>query len=172
MLFYRNRKLAVIEAKAWEEELTEGVGQAKNYAEKMTIRFTYSTNGRGIYGIDMKTGREGEVPRYPTPDELWAVSFSEANAWRDRFATVPFEDRGGTLGERYFRDIAIDRVLNLEREGDDAHRAAQKLILQESADFKQMPLLLRLARTIEEGMNGFMRAVYILRDYILENASR
>ena len=112
VLVYRNRKLAVIEAKAWEEELTEGVGQAKNYAEKMTIRFTYSTNGRGIYGIDMKTGREGEVPRYPTPDELWAVSFSEANAWRDRFATVPFEDRGGTLGERYFRDIAIDRVLD------------------------------------------------------------
>lgn len=112
VLVYRNRKLAVIEAKAWDEELTDGVGQAKNYAEKMTIRFTYSTNGRGIYGIDMKTGREGEVPRYLTPDELWAVTFTEANAWRDRFATVPFEDRGGTLGERYFRDIAIDRVLD------------------------------------------------------------
>jgi len=62
VLVYRNHKLAVIEAKAWEEELTEGVGQAKNYAGKLAIRYTYSTNGRTIYGIDMKTGKEGEMP--------------------------------------------------------------------------------------------------------------
>ena len=30
VLEYRNTKLAVVEAKAWEEALTEGVGQAKN----------------------------------------------------------------------------------------------------------------------------------------------
>jgi uncharacterized protein Yka (UPF0111/DUF47 family) len=66
----------------------------------------------------------------------------------------------------------IDRVLNLEREGDEAYRAAQKLVRQDSTDFKQLSLLLSLAGTIEEGMNGFMRAVYILRDFVLENASR
>ena len=53
MLVYRNTKLAVVEAKAWDEELTEGVGQAKSYAAKMAVRFTYASNGRGIYGIDM-----------------------------------------------------------------------------------------------------------------------
>src|SRR3989441_998600 len=112
VLVHRNRKVAVVEAKAWDEELTEGVAQAKNYAGKMTIRFTYSTNGQGIYGIDMQTGKEGELPRYPTPDELWNMTFAEANAWRDRFAAIPFEDKGGTLGERYFRDISIGRVLD------------------------------------------------------------
>jgi hypothetical protein len=35
---YRNHKLAVIEAKAWDKPLTEGVAQAKNYAEKLAIR--------------------------------------------------------------------------------------------------------------------------------------
>ena len=59
VLEYRNTKLAVIEAKAWDEELTEGVSQAKNYAGKLAIRFTYSTNGQGIYGIDMQEGTEG-----------------------------------------------------------------------------------------------------------------
>ena len=49
-------KLAVVEAKAWDEELTEGVAQAKNYAGKLAVRFTYATNGQGIYGIDMETG--------------------------------------------------------------------------------------------------------------------
>ena len=53
---YRNTKLAVIEAKAWDEALTEGVAQAKNYAGKLAVRFAYATNGQGIYGIDMQTG--------------------------------------------------------------------------------------------------------------------
>src|SRR5262245_56438694 len=81
ILEYRNTKLAAIEAKAWDEELTEGVGQAKNYAGKLAVRFTYSTNGRGIYEIDMQTGMEGEILRFPTPDELWAMTFAAANAW-------------------------------------------------------------------------------------------
>ena len=59
VLVYRNHKLAVIEAKAWDESLTEGVAQAKNYADKLAIRFTYSTNGQAIYGIDMAEGKEG-----------------------------------------------------------------------------------------------------------------
>src|SRR5713226_4731397 len=61
VLVHRNTNLAVVEAKAWDEALTEGVAQAKNYAGKLAIRYTYATNGRGIYGIDMQTGQEGEV---------------------------------------------------------------------------------------------------------------
>ncbi|MCE5308961.1 MAG: DEAD/DEAH box helicase family protein [Acidobacteriales bacterium] len=111
VLEYRNTNLAVVEAKAWDEQLTEGVAQAKNYAGKMAIRHTYATNGQGIYGIDMQTGREGEISQYPTPDELWNMTFAAANAWRDRFAAVPFEDKGGFFLPRYYQDIAINRVL-------------------------------------------------------------
>ncbi len=111
ILEYRNTKLAVVEAKAWDEALTEGVTQAKNYAEKLAIRFTYSTNGQGIYGIDMETGKEDEIPSYPTPDVLWQMTFAEVNAWRDRFADVLFEDKGGSHPSRYFQDIAIQRVM-------------------------------------------------------------
>ena len=111
VLEYRNTKLAVVEAKAYDEELTEGVGQAKNYAGKLAIRFTYSSNGRGIYGIDMHTGHEGEIAAYPTPDELWNQTFAEQNAWRDRFCEVPYEDKGGSHPGRYYQDIAIERVM-------------------------------------------------------------
>ena len=110
VLEHRNTKLAVVEAKAWECALTEGVAQAKNYAGKLDIRFTYSTNGQKIYGIDMETGKEGDVSAYPTPDELWASTFAKVNAWRDRFAAVPFEDRGGYFLPRYYQDVAITRV--------------------------------------------------------------
>src|SRR5437868_3969653 len=111
VLVFRNTKLAVIEAKAWDEALTEGVAQAKNYAGKLAVRFAYASNGQGIYGIDMREGTEGEVPRYPAPEELWHRTFAEENAWRDRFAAVPFEDKGGYFQGRYYQDIAIDRVL-------------------------------------------------------------
>ncbi len=111
VLEHRNTKLAVVEAKAWDEELTEGVGQAKNYAGKLAVRYTYATNGQSVYGIDMKTGKEGELPRYPTPDELWAMTFAEENAWRDRFAAVPFEDKGGSHPSRFYQDIAVDRAM-------------------------------------------------------------
>lgn len=111
VLVYRNTKLAVIEAKAEDEELTEGVGQAKQYAGKLAIRHTYATNGHGVYAIDMQTGKEGEIAAYPTPDELWAMTFAEANAWRDRFAAVPNEDKGGSHPGRYYQEIAIERVL-------------------------------------------------------------
>lgn len=111
VLIYRNTKLAVVEAKAWNQELTEGVGQAKDYAQKLSIRFTYATNGQGIYGIDMQQGSEGEVGAFPTPQELWDQTFAEQNTWRDRFAAVPFEDKGGAFQGRYYQDTAIDRVL-------------------------------------------------------------
>ena len=111
VLIYRNTKLAIVEAKAWDEPLTEGAGQSKNYAMKLGIRYAYSTNGQGIYGIDMKTGTECEMPQYPTPDQLWGMTFAEANAWCDRFTAIPFEDKGGSHPSRYYQDIAIEKVL-------------------------------------------------------------
>jgi len=111
ILEYRNTKLAVVEAKAWDEELTEGVGQAKNYAEKLSIRFTYATNGQSIYSIDMQEGTEKELLFYPTPAALWDMTFAKQNDWRDRFATIPFEDKGGSHPGRYYQDIAIEKAM-------------------------------------------------------------
>jgi type I restriction enzyme R subunit len=112
VLEYRNIKLAVVEAKAWDKALTEGVGQAKDYAGKLAVRFTYSTNGQGIYGIDMATGAEGQQSSFPTPETLWSLTFATENAWRDRFAAIPFEDKGGFFQGRYYQDIAIQKVLD------------------------------------------------------------
>ncbi|MEK6303744.1 MAG: DEAD/DEAH box helicase family protein [Acidobacteriota bacterium] len=119
VLVYRNHKLAVNEAKAWDKPLTEGVAQAKDYATKMAVRFAYATNGQAIYGIDMQTGKEGELPGYPTPDELWALTFAEANAWRDRFAAVPFPDKSGSWTIRFYQEIAVNRVLEAIGDGRD-----------------------------------------------------
>ncbi len=117
MLTYRGHKLAVIEAKRRDLPDTEGLAQAKKYVEKLQTRFAYSTNGVGIYQADMTTGAERHVAAYPTPDELWRQAFAERNAWRDRFAAVPFEDGGSQWQARYYQDTAVRRVLEAIAEG-------------------------------------------------------
>jgi type I restriction enzyme, R subunit len=130
ILVYQNRKLAVIEAKREDLSEAEGVAQAKHYAGKMAVRFAYATNGHKIYRMDLGstpvqepasieepdgpvaiTTSEGLVDNFPTPDELWATTFAVPNAWRERFAQVPFEDRSGSWDVRYYQDTAIQRVL-------------------------------------------------------------
>ncbi|MGA2582950.1 MAG: DEAD/DEAH box helicase family protein [Tepidisphaeraceae bacterium] len=118
VLVYCNRKLAVIEAKAWDEPLTLGVGQAKDYAGKLAVRFAYSTNGQGLYGIDMQTGKEGACD-WPTPDELWEKTFAAKNIWRDRFSAIPFPDKSGTWTIRFYQEIAVNRVLERIANGED-----------------------------------------------------
>ena len=54
VLIYKNVKLAVVEAKKSSRSYTDGVAQAKQYAELLNIRFTYATNGTEIYQIDME----------------------------------------------------------------------------------------------------------------------
>ena len=164
VLEYRNTKLATVEAKAWNEALTEGVGQAKDYATKLAVRWAYSTNGHGIYQIDMgenshgsygidtrygigesheshsshhSHSREREIAQYSTPDELCSKTFAEQNAWRDRFAAVPFEDRGGYFQGRYYQDIAIERVLEslaAEGFGHDQLAEMQRIIDADKSD--------------------------------------
>ncbi len=112
VLEYRNRKLAVIEAKKWSAEYTEGLGQAKQYASKLTTRIAYSTNGQKIYAVDMETGKERDVPSYPTPDEMWNLCFGKVNEWRDKFAAIPFQTTIGAGSARYYQEIAVNRALD------------------------------------------------------------
>jgi len=119
-LEYKNKRLAVIEAKADEKYYTDGVGQAKDYAERLNIRYTYSTNGKQIYGIDMEQGVEGDVERFPTPDELWEMTFpapvedykKEIADWKVRFEAVPFQLFKGKYPPRYFQHVAIEKTLD------------------------------------------------------------
>ena len=117
VLEFKGRRLAVIEAKKEELGYTEGVGQAKDYAAKLAIRFAYATNGRQIYEIDMHAGVERDVDRYPTPQELWDATFSQENAWRDSFSAVPFDDKGGQWQPRYYQEIAVNRVVEAVADG-------------------------------------------------------
>ncbi len=122
VLVYKGIKLAVIEAKSNELGVGEGVAQAKQYAEKLQLETTYATNGSEIYSICMKTGAEGLVAVYLSPDELWDKTYPGANTtavalytpvneWRLKFADVPFEDKSGSWQLRYYQEIAVRNTI-------------------------------------------------------------
>lgn len=91
--------------------MSEGVAQAKNYAEKLKLDTSYASNGKEIYQICMKTGEEGLIAGFPAPDELWNKTFATQNQWRDKFNQVPFEDVGGTKSARYYQEIAVNNTM-------------------------------------------------------------
>lgn len=119
ILTYKGQKLAVIEAKSDEQEVGEGVAQAKNYAAKLNLTYTYSSNGKEIYKINMETGNEGLVDSFPDPDELWNKVFEKQNEWRDKFNQIPFEDIGGTKPIRFYQEIAVNKALSAVADGKD-----------------------------------------------------
>jgi len=111
VLSYKGIKLAVIEAKSDMQEVGEGVAQAKQYAEKLNLETTYSSNGKEIYSICMKTGVEGLVTDYLTPEALWNKTFAVQNEWREKFSAVPFEYVKGKNDPRYYQEIAVNNTL-------------------------------------------------------------
>jgi len=111
ILVYKGIKLAVIEAKSDVLVVGEGVAQAKQYAGKLSLETTYSTNGKEIYCICMKTGAEGLVANYLTPDELWDKTFAVQNLWREKFSAIPFEYVKGKNDPRYYQEIAVNNTL-------------------------------------------------------------
>ena len=125
ILVYKNKKLAVVEAKSDVSEVGEGVAQAKNYAEKLNIDFTYSSNGKEIYQISMKTGKEELVNKFLTPDELWDKAFPKGShaelveEWRDSFNKIPYEDLGGTKPLRFYQELAVEKTLAAIANGKD-----------------------------------------------------
>jgi len=119
VLVYKGIKLAIVEAKSDELEVGEGVMQAKKYAQKLQLETTYSTNGKAIYQICMKSGEEGLVTNFLSPDELWNKTFAEQNNWREQFAHVPFEDKSGSWQLRYYQEIAVQRTVEAIAQNKD-----------------------------------------------------
>ena len=59
----QEHQTAVIEAKSWDKEVSDGVGQAKQYAERCLFVLHTPQTGKA-FKIDMETGQEQDVDRY------------------------------------------------------------------------------------------------------------
>src|SRR5205823_10530234 len=69
--YVRDYTIAVVEAKADYKLPSDGLQQAKEYAEILGLKFAYATNGHSIVEFDYLTGKERTLSIFPTPEELW-----------------------------------------------------------------------------------------------------
>lgn len=117
VLVYKNQKLAIIEAKAEDKEITDGLEQVKDYAKTLNIRFVYSTNGRGIYFFDMKTGRGEFVGSYHTPDDLFVMTFDDVSHGQYEALIEPYQITKHR--PRYYQENAINAAVRAISGGTD-----------------------------------------------------
>ena len=123
VLIYKGKKLATVEAKKEKLSYTEGVRQAKDYAQRLQCRVTYATNGHEIYQIDMQTGEERLVDGFLSPDQLWSLTFNDRSnesftiEWRNRFTAIPYESKSGKWEPRYYQENAIQNVMEAIAKG-------------------------------------------------------
>jgi hypothetical protein len=61
----------VVEAKAIYSHPSDGLQQAKEYAQILGLKFAYATNGRGIVEREFLTRREADLDGFPSADQLW-----------------------------------------------------------------------------------------------------
>jgi type I restriction enzyme, R subunit len=110
--YTRDFVIAVVEAKAAYKSPSDGLQQAKDYAEVLGLKFAYATNGHGIVEFDFFTGKELELERFPTPDDLW-LRLRTGEKLKDDTAAgllTPYNHLSGK-SPRYYQDIAINRTV-------------------------------------------------------------
>jgi type I restriction enzyme R subunit len=112
LCYTRDFPLAVVEAKRKYKHAQNGLGQAKEYAELLGLKFAYSTNGKTIYEFDYTTGLITQMDSLPSPGELWK-RWREAEGLGDELAQellAPFDLTKGKI-PRYYQRIAIHQAV-------------------------------------------------------------
>ncbi len=106
LLHKDNRYLAVVEAKKESEHPTKGLQQAIDYANKLCVRFVYSSNGKQTYEFDLETGKGDYIEFYPTPTELEKRYTGETTDLSQELRNIPFHLEGA-MQPRYYQELAV-----------------------------------------------------------------
>lgn len=123
LLFYKpNFPIAIVEAKRFHRDVSDGLQQGMNYAKCLNVPFVYSSNGKGFYEHDFLTGQERElkIDEFPTPTELWTRyvqakgldPLQSSNILSDYYADMTGKE------PRYYQRNAINKAVEAVIKGD------------------------------------------------------
>ena len=115
LLYYRQPHfpIAVVEAKADYKLPSDGLQQAKTYAQMLELKFAYSTNGELFEEHNFITGKEKKLYKIPSPSELWErlKEHEGFTSQEEDLILSPFDLTGGKT-PRYYQQIAINNVIS------------------------------------------------------------
>jgi len=115
-----NYPIAILEAKSKFKSPGEGMQQSINYAKKIrTVKFAYSSNGKGIEEYDFITKQQRSITKIPGPEELWtrlngALGLNEIQKKEllyplNKDTNTP---EGKIMEPRYYQENAINITMN------------------------------------------------------------
>jgi len=116
--YSQNLPIAIVEAKVKYKEASDGMQQAKSYAQILGLKFAYSTNGTDILEFDFITGIEQKITKYPSPTELWSrlnslerITIGIQETFLKPFLSIPGKEI------RYYQRISINTAVKAILEG-------------------------------------------------------
>lgn len=125
VLFYKeNMPLAIVEAKDNIHNIGDGMFQAQEYADKLDVRFVFTSNGDGFLSYDMKTGDQKiiSLDEFPSPQELFNKQYKDEVEKSDNYKKVletPYYFSEESFAPRYYQRIAINRTVEAIAKGKD-----------------------------------------------------
>ena len=73
VLKYKETIIAVLEAKAEDEDPQKHLSQGQDYAQRLDVPFVYISNGKKTLLFDRRTLKSDDVESYLSPDEIYKV---------------------------------------------------------------------------------------------------
>lgn len=123
VLFHNGIILAVLEAKAYKYEDSEGIEQAKDYAKALKAPFAFSSSGKGFvkYTLtkDFKGVAKENLPlnAFPSPQELYEAYKKWQNLTNDNLLQTHCDLSQTT--PRYYQNNAINAALIAAQKGQN-----------------------------------------------------
>ncbi|ELZ7566972.1 DEAD/DEAH box helicase family protein [Campylobacter upsaliensis] len=121
VLFHNGIALAVLEAKAYKYEDSEGIEQARDYAKALKAPFAFSSSGKGFvkYTLtkDFKGVTKENLPlsAFPSPQELYEAYKKWQNLTNDNLLQTHCDLSQTT--PRYYQNNAINAALIATQKG-------------------------------------------------------
>ncbi|EAJ9383295.1 DEAD/DEAH box helicase [Campylobacter upsaliensis] len=121
VLFHNGIALAVLEAKAYKYEDSEGIEQAKDYAKALKAPFAFSSSGKGFvkYTLtkDFKGVEKENLPlnAFPSPGELYEAYKKWQNLTNDNLLQTHCDLSQTT--PRYYQNNAINAAIIATQKG-------------------------------------------------------
>jgi type I restriction enzyme, R subunit len=113
LLRYREVPLAVLEAKAEGEPAADGIQQGSRYAQRLSIRFSISSNGKDWSLTENETGNFETLSAPPSPGQIlqrYGVSINW-DRWSATFSAAYYVDQVTRKLVRPYQDMAIFKTL-------------------------------------------------------------
>ena len=123
-LFYKaDIPIATIEAKDNQHAVGAGMAQAIQYADLLTVPFSFSSNGDGFVFRDatLASGvleRNITLDEFPSPEALWA-RYCAWKGWKPEVSRIVAQDYAVSKTPRYYQLNAINRTVEAIANGQN-----------------------------------------------------